>query len=471
MTATVDSATDPLATDAPTPIVLPPMRGPQIHSTSRWRKGLLKVTSPGAPTTSRQAEVLNTALIGSPTDERGLVVGTDTMSSSMIAHDPFTAYENKQITSPNVCVVGMVGAGKSSLLKVLYVERPLMLRDRCAVVIDKKLRDGEGEYAELTREFGAEPFRFDPNDPEHSTCMNPLDGIIRAAGGAAAQRQLLSAFAEQAGSGEELTEWHHKALAEAYRLVMRDFEGNRTPVMPDLLARFTTVVDDAQFKHLRPATLDLIEQAAVSMMLRFQRLLADDLQGMFDRETSQHVMLHPKLTTFDISSLPEDGPATSLVMVMANSWLMGMLGRHRRPGMRTNFVVEEGWALASGPGGRMIRSKSKLARGYGLSVIAAFHHISDHQAGSDAIAMMQEAQTRHLFRQEHDTDIADCVRYFNLEPSNATELATLPQGTHLLKIGALKEIRVRADRTEREIAFTATDSAMVTRHTPVEVAK
>ncbi len=472
--------TDPPAVDQPAapstpptvlpPIVLPPMRGPQIHSTSRWRKGLFKVSAPGAPTTSRQAEVLNTALIGSPTDERGLIVGSDTMSSSMIAHDPFTAYENKQITSPNVCVVGMVGAGKSSLLKILYVERPLMLRGRCAVVIDKKLRDGEGEYAELTREFGAEPFRFDPNDPEHSTCMNPLDGIIRAAGGAAAQRQLLAAFAEQAGSGEELTEWHHKALAEAYRLVISDFEtGKRTPVMPDLLARFTDVVNADQFTHLRPATLDLIEQAAVSMMLRFERLLADDLQGMFDRETSKHVRLHPKLTTFDISALPEDGPATSLVMVMANSWLMGMLGRHRRPGMRTNFVVEEGWALASGPGGRMIRSKSKLARGYGLSVIAAFHHISDHQAGSDAIAMMQEAQTRHLFRQEHDTDIADCVRYFNLEPSNATELATLPQGTHLLKIGALKEIRVQADRTEREIAFTATDSAMVTRHTPIEV--
>ena len=109
-------------------IVLPPMRGPQIHSTSRWRRGMLKVTSPGAPTTTRQAEVLNTALIGSPTDERGLLVGDDTMSSSMVTHDQFTAYEDKKITSPNVVVLGMVGAGKSTLLKVLYVERPLLLR-------------------------------------------------------------------------------------------------------------------------------------------------------------------------------------------------------------------------------------------------------------------------------------------------------------------------------------------------------
>jgi hypothetical protein len=43
----------------------------------------------------------------------------------------------------------------------------------------------------------------------------------------------------------------------------------------------------------------------------------------------------------------------------------------------------------------------------------------------------------------------------------------LPQGEHLLKIGANKEISVRLDRTAREIEFTETDSAMVSR-LPVE---
>ena len=75
--------------------------------------------------------------------------------------------------------------------------------------------------------------------------------------------------------------------------------------------------------------------------------------------------------------------------------------------------------------------------------------------------MIKEAQTIHLFRQEHDDDIADCVRYFNLERSNAAALGTLPQGDHLLKVGTHKEIRVQHRRTAREIAFTATDSAML----------
>ena len=102
-------------------------------------------------------------------------------------------------------------------------------------------------------------------------------------------------------------------------------------------------------------------------------------------------------------------------------------------------------------------------------MVGAWHHISDHIPGTDAIAMIREAQTIHLFRQEHDDDIADCVRYFNLEPSNAATLAVLPQGEHLLKIGANKEISVRLDRTAREIRFTETDSAMVSR-LPVEAA-
>ena len=75
--------------------------------------------------------------------------------------------------------------------------------------------------------------------------------------------------------------------------------------------------------------------------------------------------------------------------------------------------------------------------------------------------MIKEAQTLHLFRQEHDDDIADCVRYFNLERSNAAALGTLPQGDHLLKIGTHKEIRVQHRRTRKETDFTATDSAML----------
>jgi len=156
-------------------------------------------------------------------------------------------------------------------------------------------------------------------------------------------------------------------------------------------------------------------------------------------------------------------------MVVANAWLMGMLTKHR--GLRTNFVAEEGWHLFGGPGGKVIRANSKLARGYGLSIIAAMHHLSDQPEDSDGIAMIKEAQTIHLFRQEHNTDIEACVKYFNLEESNAASLGTLAQGDHLLKVGTHKEMKVQHIRTDMEIAFTETDSAMVSRPKPEVVAR
>lgn len=442
-------------------IDVPARRGPSPHrggvfaTKARRRSG--KVAVQGAPSTTRQAEVLNTALIGAPTDERGVVIGEDRVSGAMVTHDPFTAYQDGTLSSPNVVVLGAVGAGKSSLVKTVYVERPLMLRRRRAVVIDKKTREGEGEYAELTRLFGSEPYRFDPEDRQ-ATCINLLDPII-AGGGRARHRQMLAAFAELLDPSIPVTAVDEQCLTLAYGSLMTRFEGaDRVPVLPDLLDCLPDVVNHPKFATLRPASLDAIEYAALTLRFRLERLVDDDLSGMFDRETSPWVRLQDKLTTFDISALPEDGPATSMVMLAANAWLTGLL--QNQPGWLTNFIAEEGWHLLGGPGGRVIRSKSKLSRGLGLSIVAAIHHISDIPQDSEAIAMIKEAQTIHLYRQDRADDIDDCVRLFGLEESNAVALASLPQGDHLLKVGTTKEIRVRHVRTAREAQFTATDAAM-----------
>jgi len=118
-------------------IVFLPPRGPKVHTGRPGRRGWLKVRREGAPTTTRQAEVLNTAIIGSPGDERGVVIGTDRLSAAMFAHDQFTAYAAGTITSPNVCVLGMVGAGKSALLAPPLGDREAQPGlDRCRLAVE-----------------------------------------------------------------------------------------------------------------------------------------------------------------------------------------------------------------------------------------------------------------------------------------------------------------------------------------------
>ncbi|MGH9019675.1 MAG: helicase HerA domain-containing protein, partial [Acidimicrobiales bacterium] len=61
--------------------------------------------------------------------------------------DPFDAYAAGLITNPNVVVAGSIGAGKSTVVKML-VDRALDRGRRCVVI------DPKGEYADLARVHG-----------------------------------------------------------------------------------------------------------------------------------------------------------------------------------------------------------------------------------------------------------------------------------------------------------------------------
>src|SRR2546421_662029 len=82
----------------------------------RWRQsrlmGQLGLYAPrvaGIPSTTRQAEVLCTAISAPPTNVEGLLNGIDLTTGQPVYHDPFTAYEQKVVSSPNVVVLGDLG--------------------------------------------------------------------------------------------------------------------------------------------------------------------------------------------------------------------------------------------------------------------------------------------------------------------------------------------------------------------------
>lgn len=438
-------------------IAVPEPQGYVLRGSPRKaRRGWYAPLAAPALTSTRQAEVLNTALIAAPTDARGIIVGRDTLSNTPVAHDAFTAYEEKQISSPNVIVIGVVGTGKSSLLKTVYVLRHLILRNRRAVVMDKKDRGGEGEYCELSREMGAEPCRMVLGGG--GTILNILDpGILRGAG-RSGQALLLIALAELANNSVPLDKWEKAALRAAHKATLRaaDAEG-RVPLLADLLPQLGKMHPD--FDDHSAMAKEVVHQAGLGVRHMLSAMLADELSGLFDGPTSPNVALADKLTVFDVSQLPEDGPAVSMVMTVANAWLLGTLKRHR--GLRTNFIAEEGWNLIGGPGGRFFKSNSKISRGLGMCNIAAVHHPADIPEGDPAIAMMKEAQTLHLFRQDRDEDVEAVIRLGGLDGGSRGTLSKLEQGHHLMKIGDRREIHVEHIRSESERRLTYTDEAMV----------
>ncbi|WP_380162757.1 hypothetical protein [Kineococcus sp. R86509] len=449
-----------LAVSGPGVQVLPAPRGYQVRtSQSRARRGGYAPLAAPALSSTRQAQILNTAIVAAPTGVEGIIIGRDKLSNTLVSHDPFTAYENGQIGSPNVVTLGSISAGKSSLLKTVYVLRPLIMKQRRVVVMDKKDRGGEGEYAETGRTFGTEPLRFVVG--EGGVRLNILDPMVLAGAGVDGQARLLAAIAELANNNQPLDPRKElPALEAAHLAALRhaELEG-RAPYLEDLLPQLGRV-DHPDFVDYSVQMKEKMHEAGMGVRALLQRLLSSQLAGLFNGPTSPGVSLSDRLTVFDISQLPEDGPAVSMVTAVSNAWLMGTL-RNRR-GLLTNYVAEEGWHLVGGPGGRVFRQNSKLARGLGLSNIAAIHHLADVPTDDDAIAMIKEAQTVHLYRQDREDDIAACLTTFSLDAGAAYTLANLETGHHLLKIGNRPEIHVQHVRSALERQLTNTDDAMVT---------
>jgi hypothetical protein len=452
-----NSAASPSA-DGAREVVPWELPGTQLRTkVGRARRGFYAPRLQGAPTTTRQAEILNTAIIGAPTGTRGIVTGRDVLSRTSIAHDPVTGYNGtpRTVSSPNVVIMGDVGSGKSALTKTAYVLRPLLLAKRRAVVFDKKDENGEGEYAGVVRHFGAEPIRFTVDGS--GTQLNLLDPLITRGSGIQGQMRLLGVIARLAREDQPLNEWEEEALRAALTRTMAQHDDDGTvPVLADVLPNLSRVADLADYDGLSPTAVDALHQAGLSVRFTLNSLL-QDYAGLLGGETSKSVDLTGKLTSFDISQLPDDGPAVPAVMAIGHMWLLGRLRDDR--GWATNCIYEEGWHIAAGPSAGLARSNQKLSRGLALSNVFVFHKGSDIPPGSPGMAMIQEAQTVHVYRQSRPDDARWCLRTFSFAPETAEQIEKLPDGHRFDKIGSRPETLVQHVRSPWEIAATDTDSA------------
>jgi hypothetical protein len=329
------------------------------------------------------------------------------------------------------------------------------------VVFDKKNEGGEGEYAPAVRFYGGEPVRFALDGT--GARLNIMDPAIAGTNDAGGSNTLvyLATIPPLMRSGAQTTARERKALRLAYRAMMRDFEGGRTPTTADLHGRLGIVdTTEPSLAGITGREADRLHEAGMEMRYVFDELL-DTYGAVFDGETSPDVRLNARLTSFDISQLPDSGPGIPMVMGLANMWLLGRVRRDR--GIRTNVVVEEAGHILGTAMAEMQRSNIKLSRGLGISNVYNIHKgNTDVAPGSPGMAVIEEAQTVHVFRQTRPEAAQWCVRTFGLNPATAEEIMALPNGHHFLK-GAdpkVPEFEIEHVRSGWEAAMTDTDSAL-----------
>lgn len=428
------------------------------------RGGYYAPAFPGSPTTTRQAEILNTALIAAPTGHTGVAAGRDVLSQSAISKDPITDYNSvpRLITSTNVLVVGDVGAGKSAYTKTVYLVRPLILRHRRVVVYDKKNDDGQGEYSPIVDQFDGTHLRFALDSSGMK--FNIMDKIVSGINDDGENNQLvyLNTIPEIMRKGRGADEWEAKSIRLAYYAMNKKFEGLRTPTTADL-HDLLGVIDpsDPSLEYMSAPSLERLHEAGISMRFCFNELL-ETYGSIFDGETDKRVHLEKKLTSFDISQLPDSGPAIPMVMGLANLWLLGSVKTRENRGMRTNVINEEAGHILGGPLAVQQRSNIKLSRGLGLSNIYNIHKgATDVPPNSPGMAVIEESQTVHIFRHDRPEAAQWCVNTFGLNPESAKDIMSLQNGHHILKSASnLPEIEIEHVRSAWEVGLTDTDSAL-----------
>ncbi|MGF0313712.1 ATP/GTP-binding protein [Rhodococcus sp. IEGM1428] len=429
----------------------------------RW--GWYEIRVEGAWTTTRQGEALNLATMRRSVRHEGLLTGLNKISQSGVITDPYALY-GSEIENINIAVIGDIGKAKSSLIKTAMCLRQLALPNRQVVVIDKKRQGNKGgEYSGIADAVGAGSIRFRTGttgmrinllDPAIATGVERTDGVAPAG-----QEALVGAVIEDT-MGRPLVETEKAALGLALQVVNdRAARENREPILMELADELLGPSEDSGAAFGEQWAQES-RRWGLNPGLALRELCLGDLKGLVDGATSPEVRAaldHP-FVHFDVSALPNKGPALRVIMTVINTWLANVLASRSARHMQTLLLVEEGWHVADGSTGKVFRENMKLSRGLGLSTVSAFHHISDLPVDSPARALMKEAGIVFLYGQDRVEDAEETARMYHLPPGSTEIIMSLAKGHCLVKYSNADPILMEHVRSDLEIALTDTDEVI-----------
>lgn len=365
-------------------------------------------------------------------------------------YDPWDLYAEGVLTNPNLVVVGQIGRGKSTLVKIL-VWRSLLV-GRQAWVLDPK-----GEYAPLAAAAGVEPLRLSPGG---GSTLNPLATALSPTDDTSGRRraEVLCSIAE-VSLGRRLLPAERTAAEIA---VTSAAAGGRTPTLPSVVAAMLD--PDPRLAAAVNTDAAGLGTDGRTVALELRRLVEGDLAGMFDGPTSEGIDRDARLVVLDLSALYRS-PALGILMTCAAAWLQSQLGRQGRS--KRLVVVDEAWAiLHDAATARWLQAGFKLARAHGLAHVAVVHRMSDldspGEEGSNqrriAGGLLADSETAVVFAQPH-SELAVARSQLGLSQAEAHLVSRLPRGVALWRVGD-RSFVVDHVVSPAEAAFTDTDGAM-----------
>ena len=342
--------------------------------------------------------------------------------------DPFDAYQAGLVTNPNVIVSGSIGAGKSTVVKMI-IDRALE-RGRRVVVVDPK-----GEYHDLATSRGVSVVALG-----HDGWCDPFPHADHAA------RELVRALVASA-QGSRLDADQHYLIDEVWSAM--------DAVRPTRVLR-------TLFQQLEHHLASSEQTPARMLALTLYRFVHGDLAGLFDG-AEEPLSFSGRLVVLDLSAQwsSTSFPVAALSAVAA---AQRVVSSDEGPGY---LVLDEAWALLSDDAAlRWLQGSWKLARARGLSHILVLHRWTDVDSVGDegsaqrerAKGLLRECESGWLFRQPVD-EAREMALALGLHEREARYLTAIPKGVALVRYGANRSI-VKVEPDQRDRQFIDTDAAM-----------
>jgi type IV secretory pathway VirB4 component len=370
-------------------------------------------------------------------------VGRDLFGSSFV-FDPWQLYQQRIITGLNMLVLGMIGRGKSALVKSLLLRS--VLHGIRGVVFDVK-----GEYGPLAEALGCAPLRLAPGG---TVRLNPLDPRSSAR----EQAELVEALAATALARplrpEERTALE-LALAETRST-------GREATLPHVVeAMLGPTSSMAATIHTTP---EAMARSSREVALELRRLCDGALAGMFDGPTTAGVDFTSPLVVVDLSAVYHS-PALPVVMTCVAAWLQATLAAE--DGTRRMVVMDESWRMFSHLAiAAWMQQSFKLSRSSGTMNVLVMHRLSDlasaGAAGSHQVrlaeGLLADTETRVIYGQPA-SEVDHARELLGLSDTEAKLLPQLPRGQALWKVGT-RSFLVDHRLSPAEAALVDTDGRM-----------
>jgi type IV secretory pathway VirB4 component len=375
-----------------------------------------------------------------------LYIGRDLLGSSF-CYDPWRLYAAKVLTGVNMLVFGLIGRGKSALVKSLLLRAVLFGIKGIAF-------DVKGEYGPLARAMGVEPLRLAPGG---ALRLNPLDSRSSERD----QAQLVEAIA--ATSLNRPLRPEERAALELALVEARRSGGEAT--LPHVVAALLDPTPEAG-RAIPRTTVDELAVAGRQVALELRRLCEGPLAGMFDGPTSASADFAAPLVVVDLSAVYHS-TALPLVMTCVAAWLQAAMAEN--DGTRRMVVMDEAWRMFSHLAiASWMQESFKLSRSLGVQNVLVMHRLSDlgaaGAAGSHQVrlaeGLLADAETRVLYAQA-PSEVERARELLGLSDTEADLLPRLPRGQALWKVGT-RSFLVEHRLSAAEAALVDTDARMAT---------